>query len=65
MLEQVANLCMKKGAELDDGDSEKKMKGRAVFLGDNVKDQDHNFAIFEELRGAHRRRWRRVVRWTQ
>ena len=40
---------MKKGAELDDGDSEKKMKGRAVFLGDNVKDLDHNFAIFEEF----------------
>ena len=41
--------CHEKGAELADGDPEKKMKGRAVLLGDNVRDQDLNWAELCEL----------------
>ena len=35
--------------ELEDGDPENKMKARSVILGDNVKNQDFNWAEFCEL----------------
>ena len=40
---------MEKGSELKEGDINRKMKGRVVFLGDRVKDGEGNYAIFEEL----------------
>ena len=46
---RICELCHEKGSELADGDPEKKMKGRAVLLGDNVKDQDFNWAELGEL----------------
>ena len=46
---RICELCHVKGSELADGDPEKKMKGRAVLLGDNVKYQDFNWAEFCEL----------------
>ena len=48
----IAELCYEKGSELDDGDPLKKYKGRHVFLGDNVKDQDFQWAEFEHLGSA-------------
>ena len=49
---RVVELCYEKGSELPEDDPERTAKGRAVFLGDNVKDQDFQFAVFEELGSA-------------
>jgi hypothetical protein len=46
---RIVELCHEKGSELKSGDPERKMKGRAVLLGDNVKDQDFSWAEFCEL----------------
>jgi len=46
---RIVELCFEKGSELPEGDSERKFKGRDVFLGDQVRDQNHNWAIFDEL----------------
>ena len=46
---RFCEFCHEKGSELADGDPVKKMKGRAVLLGDNVRDQDFNWAEFCEL----------------
>ncbi len=46
---RICEPCHEKGSELADGDPGKKMKGRAVLLGDNVKDQDFSWAEFCEL----------------
>ena len=45
----VAALCFEKGSELPEGDPQRRFKGRDVFLGDQVRDQDNNWAVFEEL----------------
>ena len=42
-------LCVEKGSELDEGDPNRKFKGRAVFLDDRVKDGRGSIALFEEL----------------
>ena len=42
-------LCVQKGSELQDGDPEKKFKGRVVFGGDRVWDQNWDAAVFSEL----------------
>ena len=31
------------------GHPDRKMKGRDVFLGDNVRDENHQFAVFDEI----------------
>ena len=49
---RVVELCYEKGSELSEDDPDRVAKGRAVFLGDNVKDQDFQFAVFEELGSA-------------
>jgi hypothetical protein len=46
---RIVELCHEKGSELKSGDPERKMKGRAVLLGDNVTDQDFRWAEFCEL----------------
>ena len=46
---QIAELCFQKGSELPKGDPLQRYKGRHVFLGDSVKDQDFDFAIFQDL----------------
>ena len=46
---RVFDFCVLKGSELKDGDPNKKYKGRVVFQGNNVHDQDWNVAIFQEL----------------
>jgi len=45
-------MVFSKNAELPIGHPDRKFKGRDVFLGDNVKDQDFNYAIFEDLGSA-------------
>jgi hypothetical protein len=48
----VHELCYLKNRELPEADPRRKYKGRAVFLGDQVKDQDGNVALFQELGSA-------------
>ena len=42
-------LCFEKGWELPQGDPSRKYKGRVVFLGDRVRDQNGKVVVFEEL----------------
>ena len=42
----IATIVVEKGAELPKGDSQRKYKGRTVFLGDQVRDQNSETAIF-------------------
>jgi hypothetical protein len=46
---RIVEPCHEKGSELALDDPERKMKGRSVLLGDNIKDQDFNWAEFCEL----------------
>ena len=46
---RIHAICSEKGSELPPGHPDRKMKGRIVFQGNNVKDQDGNYAIFAEL----------------
>ena len=48
----IATIVVEKGAELPLGHPDRKFKGRAVFLGDNVRDQDFNYAVFVDLGSA-------------
>ena len=49
---RVHELCYEKNSELPDKDPRKKYKGRDVFLGDQVRDQDGNVALFNDLSSA-------------
>lgn len=51
-LGRIAELCFQKGSELSDDDPKKKYKGRHVFLGSDVKDQNFEWAVFEKLSSA-------------
>jgi hypothetical protein len=42
-------ICVEKGSELKEDDPKRKFKGRVVFLGNNVKDQNWDYAVFQEL----------------
>ncbi len=42
-------ICVEKGSELKADDKRRKFKGRVVFLGNNVKDQNWDYAVFQEL----------------
>ena len=46
---RICELLLVKNSELAENDPKRIYKGRDVFLGDNVRDQDFNFAVFEEL----------------
>ncbi|MFM7988849.1 MAG: hypothetical protein ACKPKO_57000, partial [Candidatus Fonsibacter sp.] len=43
----VYGTCVEKNAELDP--SHRNFEGRVVFQGNRVYDQDHNYAIFQDL----------------
>ena len=47
-----ATIVVEKNAELSPDDPSRKFKGRTVFLGDQVRDQDAQSAIFVELSSA-------------
>ena len=49
---RIFDICVEKNAELALGHPNRKFKGRVVFQGNNVKDQDNNWAIFAELSSA-------------
>ena len=49
---RVFEICIEKGSELPDGHPDKKYKGRSVFQGNQVKDQDWNVAMFQDLGSA-------------
>ena len=46
---RVFGICVEKNHELPEGDKRRKMKGRHVYGGDNVKDEHGQHAIFQEL----------------
>ena len=45
-------ICVEKNYELDKGDARRKFKGRVVFQGNNVRDQNFDVAIFQDLGSA-------------
>ncbi|MCP4770784.1 MAG: hypothetical protein GY879_05170, partial [Planctomycetes bacterium] len=49
---RICELLYEKGAELEVGHADRKFKARAVFLGNQVHDQDFNYALFEDLGSA-------------
>ena len=42
-------ICVVKGAELEDSNPQKKYKGRAVLDGSWVKDENYDVAMFQEF----------------
>jgi len=46
---RIFDICVEKGSELEDGNPEKKYKGRAVLQGDQVKDENWEAALFQDL----------------
>ena len=48
-LGRIFEACYKKGSELPADDPRRKFKGRTVFQGNNVRDQDSDHALFAEL----------------
>ena len=45
----VFDICVEKNHHLPAGSPGRKFKGRAVYQGNNVRDQDGNWAIFQDL----------------
>ena len=43
------DICVEKNSELPESDPNRKFKGRVVFEGCHVKDEDKNWAIFSEI----------------
>ena len=46
---RIFAICVETGSELPDGDPSRKCKGRAVFQGNNVRDQNFDVALFQDL----------------
>jgi uncharacterized protein (DUF924 family) len=46
---RVFPILVEKNSELDEKDERRKFKGRVVFDGSDVRDQDKNVALFQEL----------------
>ena len=46
---RIFDLCVEKGSELPQGDKDRKFKGRAVLQGDQVRDQNWEAALFQDL----------------
>ena len=45
----LLGLCFEKGSELPEGHPDRNFEGRVVFDGSDVRDQDKNIALFQEL----------------
>ena len=45
----IFDICVEKGSELPKGDPGRNFKGRVVFQGNNVQDENWNAALFQEL----------------
>ena len=50
-----------KGAEYPKGDPRRKWKYRVVFQGNNVKDQNWNVALFNEMASTPAQHWKLVA----
>ena len=48
-LGRIFEACYEKGAELEPGNPLRKFKGRTVFQGNNVRDENSDHALFAEL----------------
>jgi hypothetical protein len=48
----IFEICVEKGSELLPGDPNRKFKGRVVFQGNNVRDEQWQAALFNELSSA-------------
>ena len=48
----VFGFCVEKGSELPMGDPQRKFKGRVVFRGNQVRDEDHYMATFQDMGSA-------------
>ena len=48
-MDELASYASIKNSELPDNDDRKTYKGRDVFLGDNIRDENHKFAMFDEI----------------
>ena len=46
---RVFSICVEKNSELPPDHPNRKFKGRVVFMGNNVKDENWNVALFQEL----------------
>ncbi len=46
---QIFDILVEKNSELDESDPNRKFKGRVVFEGCYVKDEENNWAIFSEI----------------
>ena len=46
---RIFDILVEKNSELPEDDPRRKFKGRAVFGGDNVRDEAGNWAIFQDL----------------
>ena len=46
---RLCPICVEKGSELDEGDPNRKFKGRVVFLGNQVVDEWNEVALFREM----------------
>ena len=46
---KVFEICVEKGSELPAGSPLRKFKGRTVFQGNNVRDENSDVALFSEL----------------
>ena len=45
----IFDICVEKGSELPAGDPARKFKGRVVFQGNRVKDENYDIAMFSDL----------------
>ena len=45
-------ICVEKGSELPEGNPGRKFKGRGVFRGNDVRDESHFLATFQDLGSA-------------
>ena len=48
----IFGFCVEKGSELPTGHSQIKFKGRVVFRGNQVRDEDHYLATFQDMGSA-------------
>ena len=46
---RIFDICVEKGSELPLGDPARKYKGRVVFQGNQVKDENWEVAMFQDL----------------
>ena len=49
---RIFEICVEKGSELPSGDPGRKFKGRVVFQGNNVRDENWQAALFNEMSSA-------------